>query len=121
MAQGDDKQEPLGGRAPEPWQVYPDRAAAEVAPRDVEHGQGPENNTGMRTQGAVDENRPANVVNQAGIGDTTDVDAPRMSPNVLQRPHAIGPLGGFHQETAGEDLAEDEDEELTARRGDVTT
>lgn len=96
---------------------YPDRAAAEVPPREVEAGRVGAPGVGAVRPGAVDANRPADVVNQAGIGDTRDLTGPRMSPNVLQRQNVIVPQDRIHPETAGEALAEEESEELERHRG----
>ena len=96
------------------------RAAAEVAPREIETS-GAGAGAGMGAQRAVDESRPADVVGQAGIGDTTYVSAPRMAPNVLHRQHLIAPQSRPRAETPGEELSEEDREALAAHRGDATT
>ena len=77
------------------------RAAEEAAPREVEAGTASGPDPAVPSRGAVDENRPADVVAQAGLAGMT---GPHIQPNVLQRQHAAAPHG--HPETAGEDLVE---------------
>lgn len=90
--------------------------AEEVAPRGI----GTTDNAGPAAApvpgsgGAVDENRPADLVAQQG---QTDLTGARHRPSVLDRQHAVPLPGRTHPETAGEDLVEGSD----PIRGDVTT
>ena len=85
-------------------------AAEEIAPREVEAGAGrtasPEPPVG--TRGAVDENRPADVVAQQLSGG--GITSPAISPNVMQRQHVIAPGGNVHTGTAGQELAAAEED-----------
>jgi hypothetical protein len=62
----------------------------------------------------VDENRPGDI---SAIAGTTEMTAPRMQPNVLQRQHVVGDR--THGETAGQDLVE-EDVEIDSNHLPVT-
>ena len=77
------------------------RAAEEVAPREVDAGAATGPEPAVPRHGVVDENRPADVVAQAGLGGMTGTP---VQPNVLQRGDAASPHG--HPETAGEELVD---------------
>ncbi|MFN3650735.1 MAG: hypothetical protein ACK47B_14260 [Armatimonadota bacterium] len=82
-------------------------AAEEVAPRPIGSGLGEPATAPVSGPGAVDENRPADIVGQEGL---TGLTAPRVRPSVLHHPHAIGGGVSTHVDTAGQELVEDEDE-----------
>jgi hypothetical protein len=54
--------------------------------------------------GAVDANRPVDVVSGAGMN---GIDAPRMQPNVLQRGYVIGDATHAAETTANEGPVDD--------------
>lgn len=74
-----------------------ERAADEIAPRALE------TSTAATTR-AVDANRPVDVVSTAGM---SDIDAPRMQPNVLQRGYVIGDATHTAETTANQGPVDD--------------
>lgn len=82
--------------------------AHEVAPRDLGGNEALLRTPGERvtTTGAVDENRPSDIVATAGAG--TAPGAGRGS-RLLERQNVIVPGDRKHPETAGQQLAEDEE------------
>ena len=79
------------------------RAAEEAPPREVEAGAGTDRP--VDSPGAVDENRPADVVAQAGL---SGLSGARVAPNVLQRQHVIVPEDRVHPETPGQAIVDAE-------------
>jgi hypothetical protein len=92
-------------------------AAEEAAPREVEAGTGVSGGVPVGRPGAVDENRPADVLAQ---GTPADMPGGAVGTNVLQRGHAIVPEDRRHVQTPGQELIEEEGEiELPTSRAQV--
>ncbi len=82
-------------------------AAEEVAPRAQDDSAFPfrSGETTLTAAGAVDTNRPADVVTTAG---TTELPGSRHSPNILSRQNVVAPQARRPTTTAGQQLVEDE-------------
>jgi hypothetical protein len=92
-------------------------AADEVAPREVEAGTGVSGAVPVGGPGAVDENRPADLLAQ---GTPADMPGGAVGTNVLQRGHAIVPEDRRHVQTPGQELIEEDGEvDLPAGRAQV--